>query len=201
MIDVQNFVRFCESEFGTAVMEREAAYIEQYLAPEDRVLDVGCGIGALEERLPKYEIVGLDRSQAMIRTAWERVSAPFVLGDATALPVATGAVDAFVSVATLEFIPDIDAVLAEAVRILDTDGTFVALILNTRSEYVRSGLRREGSYFQRLHHRDTDALTDTIFEYIDGDSEYFLGVADRTVIESKDPTTAAIVPVVGTPAR
>lgn len=199
MSDVESFVRFCESEFGTAVMDREAAYVRQYVAPEDRILDVGCGIGSLEERLSASNIIGLDRSEAMIQAARKRVSAPFILGDATALPVATESADAVVFVSTLEFIPDIDTVLTEATRVLDSEGVLIALVLNTRSEYVRANLQREGSYFQRMVHQDSEQLTETILEYVDGTQEFFLGISDETVFESTDPTTAAISAVVGNP--
>ncbi|ELK55781.1 SAM-dependent methyltransferase, type 11 [Haloferax sp. BAB-2207] len=199
MSDVESFVRFCESEFGTAVMDREAAYVKQHIAADDRILNVGCGIGSLEERFLDYEIIGLDRSEEMIHAARNRVSASFVLGDATALPIATASVDTVVFISTLEFIPDIDAVLAEATRVLDSDGTLVALVLNTRSEYVQSNLQREGSYFQRMAHRDSEALAETILEYVEGKQEFFLGISDGTVFESSDPTAAAISAVVGTP--
>jgi ubiquinone/menaquinone biosynthesis C-methylase UbiE len=198
MSDVESFIRFCESEFGTAVMDREAAYVKQHVDTADRILDVGCGIGSLEERFPDYEMIGVDRSEAMIRAAQDRVSAPLVLGDATALPLATASVDAVVSVSTLEFIPDIDAVLAEATRALAPGGTLVALVLNTRSEYVQSNLQREGSYFRRMVHRDTEALVDTILEYVEGEREFFLGISDEQVFESTDPSDAAISAVVGT---
>jgi len=199
MSDVDSFVRFCESEFGTAVLDREAAYVKQHLSTDDRTLDVGCGIGSLEERFSDHEMIGVDRSETMIRTARNRVSAPFVLGDATALPIATASVDAIVFVSTLEFIPDIGAVLAEATRVLDSDGTLVALVLNTRSEYVRSNLQREGSYFQRMVHRDSAAVADAILEYVEGKQEFFLGISDERVFESTDPSKAAISAVVGTP--
>jgi ubiquinone/menaquinone biosynthesis C-methylase UbiE len=199
MSDVESFVRFCESEFGTAVMDREAAYVRQYVAAEDRILDVGCGIGSLEERLSASNIVGLDRSEAMIQAARKRVSAPFILGDAPALPVATESADAVVFVSTLEFIPDIDTVLAEATRVLDSEGVLIALVLNTRSEYLRANLQREGSYFQRMVHQDSEQLTETILEYVDGTQEFFLGISDETVFESTDPASAAISAVVGNP--
>ena len=199
MSDVESFVRFCDSEFGAAVMDREAAYVRRHVAAGDRALDVGCGIGSLEERAPDRELIGLDRSAAMIRTARDRADAPFVLGDATALPVATGSVDAVVFVSTLEFLPDAEAALSEATRVLASDGTLVALVLNTRSEYVRSNLQREGSYFQRMVHRDSAALTETVLERVDGEREYFLGVSGEAVFESSDPETAAIAAVVGEP--
>ena len=199
MSDIQSFIRFCESEFGTAVMDREAAYIKQYVAADDRILDVGCGIGSLEERFRDHDIIGIDRSEAMVQTAQKRAYAPFVLGDATTLPIADGSVDTVVFVSTLEFIPDIETVLAEATRVLAPDGTVITLVLNTRSEYVQANLRREGSYFQRMVHQDSAALTETILEYVDGDHEFFLGISDEDVFESSEPTVAAISAVVGTP--
>jgi ubiquinone/menaquinone biosynthesis C-methylase UbiE len=199
MSDVESFVRFCESEFGSAVMDREAAYIKSHIASDDRILDIGCGIGSLEERFTDYDIVGIDISEAMVRTARQRAPAPFLVGDARTLPVRTGAVDAVVFVATLEFISEIDAVLKEATRVLRSGGRIVALILNTRSEYVQSNLQREGSYFQQMVHPDSEALADRVLETIDGTQEYFLGIADETVVESSDPKTAAITAVVGAP--
>ena len=58
MSDVQSFIRCCETEFGTTIMDREAASIKQHVAAGDRILNVGGGIGSLEERFPTYEIIG-----------------------------------------------------------------------------------------------------------------------------------------------
>ncbi len=199
MSDVQSFIRFSETEFGTTIMDREAAYIKQYVAADDRILNVGCGIGSLEERFPEYQIIGLDRSEEMVQAARGRVAAPIILGDATALPIATASVDTIVFVSTLEFISDIDSALAEATRVLTSEGTIVTLVLNTRSEYVQSNLQREGSYFQRMIHRDSETLAKTILHQIDGEQEFFLGISDKEVFESSEPTTAAISSIVGTP--
>ncbi|OYR55599.1 SAM-dependent methyltransferase [Halorubrum sp. Ea1] len=199
MSDVRSFVRFCETEFGTAVMDREAAYIRQHVTEDDRILNVGCGIGSLEERLLNYEIIGLDRSEDMVQAARDRVAAPIVLGDATALPIATASVGTVVFVSTLEFIPEVDSALAEATRVLASEGALVALVLNTRSEYVQSNLQREGSYLPRMIHRGSETLTQTILEHVDGEQGFFLRISDEEVFESSDPTTAAISAIVGTP--
>jgi ubiquinone/menaquinone biosynthesis C-methylase UbiE len=201
MTDVEDFIRFCEREFGATIMDREAAYVKQYVDEDDRILDVGCGIGSLEERLEEYEVIGLDQSGAMVRTASERVPGRFLLGDARFLPIGTAAVDAIVFVATLEFIQDIDTVLSEAARVLTSDGTFLALMLNTQSEYVKANLTREGSYFQQMVHRDSEELTATVLGAIDGSQEYFLGIEDVTVFESREPSTAAMTAVVGSPGN
>ncbi|WP_338737793.1 class I SAM-dependent methyltransferase [Haloplanus salilacus] len=201
MSDVESFVRFCESEFGSAVVDREAAYVKEQVTLDDRILDVGCGIGSLEERFAGYDIVGVDRSMEMVRTARDRALAPVVRGDARKLPIATGAVDAVVFVATLSFIQAVGAALSEAVRVLDPGGTVVVLALNTRSEYVQSNLARDGSYFRRMVHRDTEELASRVLEYVDGTREYLLGVDGETIVERTDPETAAITAIVGSPSR
>jgi ubiquinone/menaquinone biosynthesis C-methylase UbiE len=201
MSDVESFIRFCESEFGSAVMDREAAYVNDHVSLDDRILDVGCGIGSLEERLSEYDVVGIDRSMEMVRTARDRAPAPFVRGDARNLPIATGVADAAVFVATLSFISEVEAALSEAVRVLAPHGTFVALVLNTRSEYVQSNLEREGSYFRRMVHRDTEELASKIFAYIDGTREHVLGIDGQTIVERTDPETAAITAIVGSPPQ
>lgn len=108
MTDAERFIQFCESEFGATVMDREAAYVKQHVAPEDRILDVGCGIGSLEERFTSYVILGVDQSDAMVRAARERTATQLLRGDAHALPIAPGTVDSVVFVTTLSFISDLD---------------------------------------------------------------------------------------------
>lgn len=67
MSDVESFVRFCESDFGAAVMNREGAYLDQHLDSDDPILDVGAGIGSTEERFPGYDIIGLDIDIELLR--------------------------------------------------------------------------------------------------------------------------------------
>ena len=199
MSDVESFVRFCESEFGAAGMDREAAYLSQFLESNERVLDVGAGVGSIEVRLPAHDIVGLDISNALVRTARSRVDGQFVVGDARALPISTVGVDTVFFVATLEFIPEIGSALAEANRVLRSDGVLAALWLNTRSTSVQSNLQREGSYFQQMAHRDTDELATTIADSVDVEREYFLGIRNESVFETDDHEEAALPAVAGNP--
>jgi ubiquinone/menaquinone biosynthesis C-methylase UbiE len=201
MSDVERFVRFCDSEFGAEVMDREAAYLERFLESGDRILDVGAGIGSIEERLPDHDIIGLDVSEVMVKTARTRVEGQLVAGDARALPISTDTVEVVLFVATLEFIAGIESALSEAGRVLRPGGHITALLLNTRSAYVRSNLQRADSYFQQMVHRDTEALAKTIADYVDTKHEYFLGIRDRTIFETADPEEAAVLAVSGEPYR
>lgn len=199
MRHVERFVRFCESEFGTAVMDHEATDLHQFVGPDDRIIDIGAGIGSLEERFNDHDIIGIDASPAMIRTTRSRADTSFLVGDARSLPIRDNFADAVFLVATLAFIPEPDVALDEATRVLAPGGTLGAVLLNTESEYVQSKLERAGSYFQRMEHRETRELAAVIEKYIDGTREYTLGIADSGVFETNDPTEATVLAIAGSP--
>lgn len=200
MSDVESFIRFCESEFGQAVMDREADYVRDHLSSNEQNLDVGCGIGSLEERLREIEMVGLDIDHMMLREARNRTSDPLVAGDARTLPIAQNTLKGVVTIATLEFIPEVDRVLEEVKRVLKPSGKFLALILNTRSKYVRKNLNRDDSYFQEMVHRDSDALAQRIGRKFETETEYFLGIENKRVFETQSPGKAAVLAVRGIPS-
>jgi SAM-dependent methyltransferase len=99
--------------------------------PEGREwLDVGCGTGALAqtilERAAPAVVVGIDRSEGLVASARRRVRDPrarFELGDAQALPVASGAFDAAVSGLVLNFVPEPPRMLSEMARATRAGGT------------------------------------------------------------------------------
>jgi trans-aconitate 2-methyltransferase len=99
----------------------------------ERILDLGCGTGRLTEeiaRTPGIQVVGLDRSAAMLREAAAAVpvrlgQVPYVLGDGEALPF----VDAFhavFSAAAFHWIPDHDRLFASIFQALKRRGRLVA---------------------------------------------------------------------------
>ena len=68
---------------------KRAALIEQWIAPEDRVLDVGCGEGLITSTLARRTaaIVGIDYSMEAVQDAKRRHPAiEFTCGNSTSLP-------------------------------------------------------------------------------------------------------------------
>lgn len=100
----------------------EKGLLKQMLArfPEAyTMLEVGCGTGHFtcwfwEQGL---RVAGLDVSTAMLIEVVRLGRPPCVLGDALALPFATGAFDLSVLITTLEFVADPALALVEAMRV------------------------------------------------------------------------------------
>lgn len=102
-----------------------------------RMLEVGCGPGALLEALgrwyPKAERVGLDRDSRFVRFASERVPGARIMeGDATALPFGDESFDVCISNTVQEHIEPA-AFFGEQLRVLRPGG--VCLVLSARKGF------------------------------------------------------------------
>lgn len=92
------------------------------------VLDVACGTGLLPRWLAPlgWTVLGLDYSADQLRIAKGRL--PVVQGDAGALPVLDGVLDAVVT--TFSAAPDLDAAAREVARVLRPGGRHVAVFVH-----------------------------------------------------------------------
>jgi ubiquinone/menaquinone biosynthesis C-methylase UbiE len=122
-----------EAMYQTRAMVERRLLVRQSLraVAGEAVLDLGCGPGLyardlLEDVGPTGEVRGVDASDDMLALARQRCrdhpNAQFDVGDAAAIPAASGAFDAVISVQVLEYVPDTSAVLAEMFRVLNAGG-------------------------------------------------------------------------------
>jgi demethylmenaquinone methyltransferase/2-methoxy-6-polyprenyl-1,4-benzoquinol methylase len=124
------------------------------LAPGSRVLDLACGTGALGALAARdgYRVVGADMSEGMLAGRARGVHAgrargvhagrtfPAALGDAAALPFATGSFDGVLCAYALRNFTDLAASLAEAGRVVRPGGRIAILEVATpASPLVRAG--------------------------------------------------------------
>ena len=125
-----------ERIYRTSAAATRRRRVRDLLEPSagDRVLSIGCGPGFEPAELAPAVgddggVLGLDRSDAMLGLAADRCRShepvSLAASDATALPVATDTVDAATAVQVYEYVPDVDAALAELRRVLAPGGRAV----------------------------------------------------------------------------
>ena len=129
-------------------LEKRTGFLLDHCPPPARVLDVGCGTGALAARLARrgYQLVGLDPSEGMLEVMRKRAPAiEAVRGSGTEIPFGEGRFDLSLSVATMHHIADPAAVrqaLAEMVRVVKPGGKVVVWDHNPRNPYWPRLMRR-----------------------------------------------------------
>jgi SAM-dependent methyltransferase len=132
--------------YGSAEQARLVAQAEHWrndlirdgtkLPPGTRLLEVGCGVGAvlavLGQEFPGVELCGVDIEAEQLRVAKEHlaavgVQARLVQADASALPFEDACMDHVWMMWFLEHLTDPVAALREARRVLDGNGTITAI--------------------------------------------------------------------------
>ncbi len=124
------------------------------LRPRGQVLDLGCGpgrdIALLRQR--GYQVIGLDRSQGMLRQAQQRVGGALIGADMRYLPLADLSLDGVWLCAALLHLPRADALptLKEVWRVLRKGGILYVSVQRGEGErwLETEGRRRFFTYYQ-----------------------------------------------------
>jgi ubiquinone/menaquinone biosynthesis C-methylase UbiE len=102
--------------------------LEASVPQGSKVLDVGCGTGAMAAELIRhgYEVWGLDIAEAMVRYVQERFGqGGFRVGDIENIPFADNTFDTVVCLGVLEYLDADDPALREVWRVLKPGGRAV----------------------------------------------------------------------------
>lgn len=145
-------------------------------APDDSLIEVGCGTGRFTERIASRcrRVLALDFSLESLKIARKRVASPsvqFLQADACQLPLRDGIADRALSCQMLEHLPTPSAraaAVAEVARTLRPGGTFVVSAY-WHSPFTRLAGSKEGHhdgaiYFYRFDRREFRELLDARFE-------------------------------------
>lgn len=128
--------RAAVSLFGQRSAAVQAGFLLPYLKVGDRVVDCGCGTGeitvGLAEAVSPGEVVGIDRAESIIQQARKNAEKAGLtnmtvqVGDVTDLKLPDGSADVVYFHAVLAHLPDPEAALGEAHRVLKPGGTIAA---------------------------------------------------------------------------
>lgn len=120
--DRTNTVMFAGQDKRWRRATREALNLQ----PGERCLDLGAGTGVSTAELARSgaDLIGLDISVGMLKAHADR-QVPLVAGDALGLPFADDAFDAVTGSFFIRNVADLDACLAEILRVLRPGGRLV----------------------------------------------------------------------------
>lgn len=196
--DVKKFVRFCKSDFGRRVLEKEVEYVYRELKGCGKILDVGCGIGSFEQKLSGLDIVGLDNSKEMIEEANRRSNKTFVVGDAENLTFNDNSFDGIFYITSLEFINNYRRAIQEGWRVTKPNGKILVMVLNPESEYFAGRASRPDSYFRNIKHTNIKEIRDYIAQFYKiTKEEYFLGIRDQQIFDTSVKKYTSLYVIVG----
>ncbi|MBM3140136.1 MAG: ubiquinone/menaquinone biosynthesis methyltransferase [Chloroflexi bacterium] len=165
----------------------------ELVRPGDRVVDVGCGTGDLAFACLDAgadAVIGVDFARPMLSLAQAKAArrtaragagrSAWLLADGTRLPLPDASVDAWCSAFVVRNIPDLDAALAEARRVLRPQGRLAILeVPRMERGWVRP--------FARVHFRRVVPLVGraisghaTAYRYLPVSVDHFLAPSELT---------------------
>lgn len=126
-----------ETRGGGGRVERFAERLVKLVPDEGLVLDVGAGTGMLTAAVARRRghVVGIDIAARMLALAATRLPGRVVRGDAARLPFRDATFTAAYAVWVLQHVGDPKSVMAEARRVLTSDGRFIVMTTNRSSRH------------------------------------------------------------------
>jgi SAM-dependent methyltransferase len=157
-----DWVKLIRGAGPNSVPENWRPFLELLPAAGRLTIDLGCGEGRLtrELRAIRHTVVGIDSSPTMIQHAREAdASGDYRIGDAVALPLASGTADLVVAFMSFQDMDDHVAATREAARVLMRGGRLCLAMIHPfwsigsfEPDDPEGTFRVESSYFETFRH-------------------------------------------------
>jgi SAM-dependent methyltransferase len=132
------------------------------LQPDGNVIDVGCGAGHSYHLLEPRETVGVDLAASTLRGQQRHT----IVADMRDLPLPDASFTSFLSVHSVEHVPDAGPALAEARRVLEPGGTAIFVTPN-RLTFGRPDEIIDPYHYVEYDPRELRALCERYFDKVE----------------------------------
>jgi len=195
---MDRYVESCRKDFWQAVFQVERDYLLTHLSGCRDILSVGCGPAFIEGELSKqgFRVTGLDVSREALGRAPDQIRTITAGIEDVTLPESS--FDAVIYVVSLQFIEDYGKALAKTALVLRPGGRIIVMLLNAESAFFKEKMSDPDSYVRKIRHTDLQAIEKTMAKRFQVHAEYFMGVRQGELFESKDPIWAALYIITGT---
>ncbi len=143
---------FYRTNSGKLIDELEKYAIEQLISDIKPcpMLEIGCGTGHWTKFFSDkgFSIIAIDNSQPMLTIAQLKAipNTEFIFADAEHLPFESNSFDFIATIATLEFVNNVNSVVNEIKRLISSKGTILIGTLNPQSLLFKD--RKHNSVFK-----------------------------------------------------
>jgi ubiquinone/menaquinone biosynthesis C-methylase UbiE len=194
---MDKYLQSCRTEFWKNVFKAELHYILRELNGTKDVLSIGCGPAIIEAGLAEhgFNITGLDISKEALNQAPDSIRT--VVGSAENMDFADSSFDAVIYIASLQFIENYKEAIKQTARVLRTGGKLLAMLLNPQSQFFKEKVNNPASYVNKIKHTDLREIERTIAEYFSIQTEFFLGIRGRQILESRQLDLATLYVIKG----
>jgi ubiquinone/menaquinone biosynthesis C-methylase UbiE len=194
---MDKYLQSCRTEFWKNVFKAELHYILRELNGTKDVLSIGCGPAIIEAGLAEhgFNVTGLDISKEALNQAPDSIRT--VVGSAENMDFADSSFDAVIYIASLQFIENYKEAIKQTARVLRTGGKLLAMLLNPQSQFFKEKVNNPASYVNKIKHTDLKEIERTIAEYFSIQTEFFLGIRGRQIVESRQLDLATLYVIKG----
>ena len=196
--EIQRYVQSCRTEFWQEVFRAELEYLLPHLEGSRDILSIGCGPAFIESGLSErgFRVTGLDVSQEALACAPDHIRT--IAGRAEDMSFPKSSFDTVIYVASLQFIEDYRKAMEKTAPVLRPAGKLIVMLLNPQSAFYKEKAQDPTSYVRKIRHTNLAEIESVIAEHFQIQMKYFMGVRDRNIFESHEPTEAALYVIRGT---
>jgi ubiquinone/menaquinone biosynthesis C-methylase UbiE len=194
---MEKYLQSCKTKFWKNVFKAELDYLLHKLKGAKDILSVGCGPAIIEIGLNQhgFNVTGLDISKEALKQAADSIRT--VTGSAENMDFADNSFDAVIYIASLQFIENYKQAIKHTARVIRSNGTLLVMLLNPQSQFFKEKTRNPDSYISKIKHTNLKEIERTIAEHFSVQTEFFLGVKDQQILESRNPDLATLYVIRG----